>query len=155
MHLPVINESISPTSSLRHHRCLQLEPLSFSPTRPSEPHAAGPRCVARNVSCVRFPTRAQCQGIAAGGCISKQGAVAATRSQFSIVALLAVPDRVSGLVMILNPRIVFATVMVVIAVVVGVGAVAYYLIRKSVGFEQCPKAVSPFSCFFDAFLYYR
>ncbi len=32
--------------------------------------------------------------------------------------------------MMLNPRVVFATVMVVIAVVVAVGGVAYYLIRK-------------------------
>ncbi len=33
---------------------------------------AGPRkCVARNITCVEFPTTAQCKGIAVGGCFSE------------------------------------------------------------------------------------
>ncbi len=41
-----------------------------------------------------------------------------------------VSDRVSGLVMKLNPRVVFGTVISVVAVAVTVGGGTYYVIKK-------------------------
>ena len=39
------------------------------PEAEAEPEAE--KCVVRNMSCVVFPTRDQCQGIGVGGCVSE------------------------------------------------------------------------------------